>query len=152
MIGDINPAIVSKVALPAKSPIMERKTFLESSGLAKRSATSTIAGLRNKIAGFQYISEFGNLKGKEPRIRIASAIITKDVYETNLYIFIYSPCLLKCEKQNTASNTFLIIQDNSLLLHGVAQRFGMCAESPASGARFVSRRFHLHYSPLACGR
>ncbi len=53
MIGDINPAIVSKVALPAKSPIMERKTSLESSGLAKRSATSTIAGLRNKIAGFQ---------------------------------------------------------------------------------------------------
>ena len=53
MIGDINSAIVNKIALPAKRTVIERNTFLESSGLAKRSATSTTAGLRNKIAGFQ---------------------------------------------------------------------------------------------------
>jgi hypothetical protein len=77
-IGDIHPARVNKKAITAKRPVIKRKTLFERTGSAKRSATSTMAGLRKRIAGFQAMNEFGNLMGKDARRSRARAITAKD--------------------------------------------------------------------------
>jgi hypothetical protein len=77
--GDIHPAKVPQMATPANNIVKARNTLLERSGFTKRSTTSTTAGLRKRIAGFQAIDEFGNLIGKDARKIIVKAIITKDV-------------------------------------------------------------------------